>query len=212
MPLTSACFCKEWKTSVVKPLLKKKGLKLQEKNYCPVSNLPFFSKLVERATLMQFDEHCREHHLLPDFQSAYRKGYSTETSLMKMTNDIFCSMERKQVTAVIVLNMSAAFDTIDHDLLLDILHKRFGIAETALQWYQSYLGPQGMKVCINDAYSSIRPLNYSVPQGSASGANLFTAYCASVESVIPASITINGIANDHSIRKSFNADSQDQES
>ena len=90
---------------------------------------------------MQFDEHCRKHHLLPDFQSAYRKGYSTETSLLKMTNDIFWSMERKQVTAVIVLNMSAAFDTVDHDLLLDILHKRFGIAETALQRYQSDLRP-----------------------------------------------------------------------
>ena len=148
---------------MVKPLLKKKGLDPQEKNYCPVSNLPFFSKLVECATLMQFDKHCREHHLLPDFQSAYRKGYSTETSLIKMTNDIFWSMERKQVTAVIVLDMSAAFDTVDHDLLLDILHKRFGIAETALQWYQSYLRPRGMKVCINEAYSSIRPLNYSVP-------------------------------------------------
>ena len=69
-----------------------------------------------------------------------------------------------------------------------------------------------MKVHINDAYSSIRSLNYSVPQGSASGANLFTAYCASIESVIPASITINGFTNDHSIRRSFNADSQDQES
>ena len=69
-----------------------------------------------------------------------------------------------------------------------------------------------MKVCINDAYSSIRPLNYSVPQGSGSGANLFTAYCASIESVIPDSITINGFADDHSIRKSFDADSQDQES
>ena len=171
---TSACFCKEWKTSVVKPLLKKKGLDPQEKNYCSVSNLPFFSKLVEHTTLMQFDKHCREHHLLPDFQSAYRKGYSTKTSLMKMTNDIFGSMERKHVTVVIVLDMLAAFDIIDHDLLLDILCKRFGIAETALQWYQSYLRPQGMKVHINDAYSSIRPLNYSVPQGSASSANLFT--------------------------------------
>ena len=90
---------------------------------------------------MQFDKQCREHHLLPDFQSAYRKGYSTKTSLMKMTNDILWSMERKQVTVVIVLNMSAAFDTIDHDLLLDILCKRFSIGETALQWYQSYLRP-----------------------------------------------------------------------
>ena len=157
--LNSTCFCEEWKTSVVKPLLKKKGLDPQEKNYRPVSNLPFFSKLVRCATLMQFDKHCREHHLLPDFQSTYRKGYSTETSLIKMTNDIFWSMERKQVTAVIVLDMLAAFDTVDHDLLLDILHKRFGIAETALQWYQSYLRSRGMKVCINEAYSLIRPLN-----------------------------------------------------
>ena len=210
--LTSACFCEEWKTSVVKPLLKKKGIDLQEKNYHPVSNLPFISKLVEQAILMQFYKHCREHHLLPDFQSAYRKGYSTKTSLKKITNNIFWSTERKEVTAVIVLNMSAAFDTVDHDLLLDILHKRFGIADTALQWYQSYLRPWGMKVHINNAYSSIRSLNYSVPQGSASGANLFTAYCTSIELVIPASITINGFADDHSLRKLFNADSWDQES
>ena len=114
--------------------------------------------------------------------------------------------------AVIVLDMSAAFDTVDHDLFLDILHNRYGIADTALQWYRSYLRPRGMKVHINDAYSSIRTLNYSVPQGSASGANLFTAYCAPIESVIPAGITINGFTDDHSIRKPFNADSRDQES
>ena len=120
-----------------------------------------------------------------------------------MTNDILWSMERKEVTAVIVLDMSAAFDTVDHNLLLDILHNRYGIGDTALQWYQSYLRPQGMKVHTNDAYSSIRTLNYSVPQGSASGANLFTAYCAPIESVIPAGITINGFANDHSIRKTL---------
>ena len=68
-----------------------------------------------------------------------------------------------------------------------------------------------MKVCINNAYSCIKTLNYSVPQGSASGANIFTAYCAPIKSVIPAGITINGFANDHSMRKSFNVESQDQE-
>ena len=68
-----------------------------------------------------------------------------------------------------------------------------------------------MRVCINNAYSSIRALNYSVPQGSANGANLFMAYCALIESVIPAGITINGFTDDHSIRRSFIADSRDQE-
>ena len=68
-----------------------------------------------------------------------------------------------------------------------------------------------MRVCINDAYSSIKALNYSVLQGSASGANLFTAYGAPIESVLPAGITINGFTEDHSIRKSFIADSRDQD-
>ena len=156
---------KSGKHRIVRSLLKKKGLDLLEKNYWPMSNLPFLSILVEQATLAQFDQHCREHQLLPDFQLAYRKGYSTETSIMKMTNDLLWSIERKEVTAVIVPDMSAAFDTVDHNLLLDILHNRYGITDTALQWYQSYLRPWGMKVCINDAYSSIRTPNYSVPQG-----------------------------------------------
>ena len=68
-----------------------------------------------------------------------------------------------------------------------------------------------MGVCINDDYSSIKALNYSVPQGSASGAYLFTAYCAPIESVTPAGIIINGLADDHSTRKSFIANSRDQE-
>ena len=211
--LTQQClFLWRVEMSVVRPLLKKKGLDLQEKNYCPVSNLPFLSKLVEWATLTQFDQQCREHQLLPDFQLTYRKGYSTETSLIKITNDILWSMERKEITAMIVLDMSATFDTVDHDLLLDILHNRYGIVDTALQWYWSYLRPQGMKVFINNAYSSIRTLNFSVLQESASGANLFTAYCAPIKSVIPAGITINRFTNNYSIRKPFNADSQDQES
>ena len=67
-------------------------------------------------------------------------------------------MERKKVTAVIVLDMSAAFDTVDHNMFLDILHNKYGITDTALQWYQSYLRPRDMKVHINDAYSSIRHL------------------------------------------------------
>ena len=118
-------------------------------------------------------------------------------------------MERKHVTHLTVQNMSIAFDIIDHDLLLDIPHKKIGIDETALQWYQNYCGLQDMKVHINDAYSSIRPFNYSIPQGTANGVNLCTAYCASVKSVIPPSIVITGIANDNSIRKSFHADNQD---
>ena len=119
-------------------------------------------------------------------------------------------MERKEIT-VIRLDMSEAFKTIDHDLLLAILQNRYGITDTALQWYESYLRFPGMKVCINDAYSSIRALTHSVLQGSVSGANLFMAYCAPIESVIPACITINGFTDDHSLRKSFITNNRDHE-
>ena len=123
---------------------------------------------------------------------------------------IYSGLE-KEITAAIILDMSAAFDTVNHDLLLTILQNRYGIRDTTLQQYESYLRPRDMKVCINDAYSSIRALNYSVPQGNVSGTNLFMAYCAPIESVIPAGITIGGLTDDHSIRKSFIADSRDQE-
>ena len=128
-----------------------------------------------------------------------------------MMNDLLWGMEKKEITAVIILDMLAAFDTVNHDLLLTILQNRYGITDTALQWYESYLRPRGMRFHINGPYFSIRALNYSVPQGSASRANLFVAYCASTESVIPAGININGFADDHSVRKSFIASSRDQE-
>ena len=57
-------------------------------------------------------------------------------------NDVLCGMEKKEVTAVIILDMSVAFNTVDHDLLLTILKHRYGITDTALQWYQSYLRPE----------------------------------------------------------------------
>ena len=126
-----------------------------------------------------------------------------------MMNDILWGMERKEITAIIILDMSAAFDTIDHDLLLAILQNRYSITDTILQLYESYLRPHGMRVCINDDYSSVRALNYSVPQGCASWANIFMAYCAPIESVIPAGITINGFADDYSIRKSFITNNRD---
>ena len=128
-----------------------------------------------------------------------------------MMNDLLWGTGKEEITAVIILDMLAAFDTVNRNLLLTILQNRYGITDTTLQWYESYLRPIGMRVCINDAYSSIRALNYSVPHGSVSEANLFMGSCAPIEPVIHAGITINGFADDHSIRKSFITDSRDQE-
>ena len=92
-------------------------------NYRPVSNLQFISKTVERITLDQFTQHCNSNSLLPDYQSAYRKYYSCGTSLVKLVNDILWAMEKQLVTVVVILDLSAAFNTVDHDLLLEVLEK-----------------------------------------------------------------------------------------
>ena len=119
LSLTRGEFCEEWKTAIVKPLLKKPGLDLINKNYRPISNWLFISKLVENWMLKQILSHCENHDILPDFHSAYHEHYSTETSLIRLSNDILWLMERQQVTAMAILDLSA-FDTLDHEILLQV--------------------------------------------------------------------------------------------
>ena len=86
--LDQGAFYNKWKEALVKPLVKKKSLGAIKTNYRPVSNLQFISKIVEKVTLDQFTLHCNSNNLLPSYQSAYRKYYSCETSLVKLVNDI----------------------------------------------------------------------------------------------------------------------------
>ena len=106
-------------------------------NYGPVSNLSFISKVMEKCTLQQFTQHCDDHQLLPEFQSAYPKHHGCKTSLLMLTNDILWSMDNQQVTSMVILDLSTAFDTVDHQLLLKVLSHKFRIAGTALEWYKT---------------------------------------------------------------------------
>ena len=123
--LTKGIFTNNWKTVIMHPLLKNHGLDLLMNNYRPVSNLCFFSKVVECCMLKQLINHCNTNCLIPDFQSAYRENYSTETSLIRMCNDILWSMEKQQITMMVILDLSAAFDMVDHNILLDILQDHY---------------------------------------------------------------------------------------
>ena len=129
--LDTSSFWQEWKEAIVKTPVKKPSGGLVKTNYRQVSNLGFISKVVEK--------HCNQNSLLPEYQSAYRKEHSCETSLAKLVNDILWGMENKLVAAVVILDLSAAFDTVDHDRLLDVLEKWFGITDTAKIWYHNYL-------------------------------------------------------------------------
>jgi len=108
-------------------------------NYRPVSNLPVISKVLENVVDIQIEEHVVKHNLHKFHQSAYRKHHSTETALQSVQNDILHSLDRGESTVLVMLDLSAAFDTIDHNTLLDRLDHLYGIAGKPLQWMRSYL-------------------------------------------------------------------------
>ena len=101
------------------------------------------------------------------------------------------------------LDLSAAFDMVDHDILLNVLHNKFGIRGTALNWFESYVRPRYCKVCIAESYPTHRKLDFSVPKGSCVGANIFSAYTSTLTSDIPRSIDIHGFADDHALKEKF---------
>ena len=169
------------RTALVKPLIKKPTVGPEKSNYRPVSNLHFISKVVEKVALTQFTEHCDENKLLPAYQSTYRKHHSCETSLVKLVDDLLWAMEEQLVTAVVILDLLAAFNAVDHGLLLEVLEKRFGITDNTKQWNCSYIKPRKFRAIIGKNKSEPRQLKCSVPQGSIHSAFLFISYASNIK-------------------------------
>jgi len=176
LSLESGEFPEEWKGALVKPTIKKSKLELIKKNFRPVSNLQFLSKLTEKAVAQQAVSHLITHGLLPVLQSAYRPLHSTETALLRVRNDILLNMNKQQVTLLVFLDLSAAFDTSDHSVLLRRLETKFGFTGTALEWFKSYLSGRFQQVVIDDATSDKFNMDFGVPQGSCLGPLLFSIY------------------------------------
>ena len=212
LSLSEGQFIRSWKTAIVQPLLKKVGLQLIKSNFRLVSNLSFISKIIERCLLLQLSDHCDNCGLQPDYQSAYREHYSCETAVLKLSNDILWAMEKQHVTCLVALDLSVVFDTVDHPTLLSVLKHKFGVEDKALQWFDQYLRPRSFQVTINGNYSSDKDLSVSVPQGSCAGANIFNLSCSPLHEVIPPDLQLSGFADDHSVRKPFNASKREEES
>ena len=152
--LETAYVPKAFKSSYVRPLLKKSDLDQSTlKNYRPVSNLPFVSKVLEKVVSSRIENHLSLHNLHEHHQSAYRKFHSTETALLKVQNDILQSLDQNNVTVLVLLDLSAAFDTIDHSTLLRRLEYSFGITGKPLAWMTSYLSDRYQTVCIDGKLS-----------------------------------------------------------
>ena len=162
-----------FKQAHVTPILKKSSLDKEIfKNYRPVSNLNFISKILERVVAVQLQTHLDEAGLMTAFQSAYRKHHSTESAHLNI-HDILLNMAKGSVTALTLLDLSAAFDTIDHTILLDRINAYYGISELALGWFKSYLLGRTHSVKVGSTLSHPAALQYEVPQGSVLGPILF---------------------------------------
>ena len=128
------------KHSVIDPLLKKAGLDADtNKNYRPVNNLVFFSKLIQLIVLKRLDSHTSINGLHSDEQFGYKKYHSTETMMLGIVNNVLCGFDENTCTIILFLDLSAAFDTIDIEMLLSILPGEIGITGMALKWCRSFL-------------------------------------------------------------------------
>ena len=130
------------------------------------------------------------------YQSAYRKHHSTETALICVTNDIKLAMDSKKGTILVMIDLSSAFDTIDHSILLNRLEVRYGITSVVFEWFRSYLYGRVQRINIDDSFSPPHPLTISVPRGSVLGPLLFSLY------VQP----LGGIIREHSMQFHHYAD------
>ena len=172
------------KHAIVKPSVKdRNGDKESLKNYRPISNLTFLSKLLEKAALSQIDEHINNESLHSPFQSGYRPNHSCETAILKFAHDIQMAFDDKHMVAAIFLDMSAAFDTVDHDILFNRLEQEFKIKNAVLKWLVSYLSNRTFSVVINDKQGRKYVLQYGVPQGSLLGPLLFILYVKEISSI-----------------------------
>ena len=133
--------------------------------------------------MQQFLQHLESHSLLGSFQLAYRKCYSTKTALLRVVNDLLQVPDSDHVYILSLLDLSTAFDTIDHDILIEILHITFGCSGTVLDWFTSYLNcrTQSGFVCHESTPSTLK---WCMMQGSVLGPFLFTLYTQSLRTVI----------------------------
>ena len=182
--LDKSVFPSEIKKAVVKPTIKKTTADAEcLKNYRPVSNLPVISKLIEKIVLDQLNQHLETNKLHCPVQSGYRPNHSCETLLVKMTDEILKEIHKDNIVVVILLDLSAAFDTIDYTILLNKLSREFGITGDVLDWFESYLTGRYFSVKIGQTLSDMLCMLFGVPQGSLLGPVLFILYIKQLEMI-----------------------------
>ena len=206
----SCCSLDGLKDTVITPLLKKAGLDPEVlKNYRPVFNVLYLSKLIERAVLVQCNRFLDFIGGHTKNQSGYKPRHSCETLLIRVTNDILRNMDSSKCTKMLLLDLSAAFDTVDHSVLLDILWFELGFRGEVYRWFVAFLKDRRQAVGVDGNKSNFKANLYGVPQGSVLGPFLFNIYVRSlIKAMERMGFTIHGYADDHQVLYSFQIDFQ----
>ena len=193
------------KHSEIDPLLKKHGLDSDVyKNYRPVNNLIFLSKLVERIAQKRIDGHMQVNNLFTAEFFGYKQYHSTETMMVGATDEILSGFDDGKCTIMVFLDLSAAFDTIDIDRLVEILGEEIGLAGTALKWCKSFLSNRTQRVKINGQYSECLLIKFGTVQGSVLGPKFFNIYVRSQPKIFQScGFLSTAFADDSNGRKTF---------
>ena len=162
---------------VVRPLIKKSSLDPDLLSYRLVTNLRVLSKVIERVVFEQINFYLESNNLMSKYQSAFRCSHSTEMALLKVLNDHLCYLDESRSVMYIGVDLSAAFDIIDHQFLSEILAKRIGLQSVVLLFIKNYLSHRSQQIIINRCLSGDVKVKTGVPQGSVLVPLLFPVTC-----------------------------------
>ena len=184
LSLQTGSFPDNMKSAIVRATIKKAHLDADDlKNYRPISNLSFLSKVIEKCVHKQLTKYITDSSLYAEFQSGYRKAHSCETAVLKIHNDILLMVDKKKHVILMLLDLTAAFDTINHELLINKLKRSYGLDGHVINWIRSYLSERSVHVVVNGKKSESSWLTIGVPQGSILGPLLFILYTKELEDI-----------------------------